>query len=565
MTQDARGCDVLVVEDLRQQRLPARTLVAVLREAGLCARLVHFGADSDPGETVALAHSEQPRLIVLSILFANLVEENLALATELRAAGVTAHVTMAGPLPTFAYASLLAACPEPVEGACPEPVEGACPEPVEGACPEPVEGACPPLDSVLRGEAEASIVQLATGLRDAADWRAVPGLAYRSPALRTNPLPQPVPDPDALPFPAWDGGMPTYLGLGFATLEGGRGCYHACTFCLPRAFYSAGPGAPYRLRSISDLVEEMNALYRRGVRLFLFDDEQFLPPGRARQARVQALGDALERQGLDVAFTIKCRADDVDEPLFRQLQAMGLLRVYLGVESGCPASLDLLGKGVTVARNAEALALLDALGVVTDFYSLLFHPWSTLETIRAELEFLECVLPHVSTAFTFNEVELYPGTPLFERWQAEKCRPGAAEARAGEAAWRAPYAIADPAAELLRRLARVVFGARHAEGGLHDRIVQAWYSVLLLGRFGPERLAASRARALRAAVTHLNRESLALWREMLSFAAGGDLYDAGQVNERAAAWAGRANALDMMVEEELCRRIRSGDFSRSFR
>ena len=537
MAHDATGCDVLVVEDLGQQRLPARALVAVLREAGLCARLVHFGVGSDLGETVALAQSEQPRLIVLSILFAYLVEENLALAARLRAAGVTAHVTMVGPLPTFAWASLLAACPESVEGACPA------------------------LDSVLRGEAEASIVQLAAGLRDGADWRTVPGLAHRSPEVRTNPLPRLVPDLDALPFPARDDGIPTCLGLGFATVESGRGCYHTCTFCLPRAFYSAGPGAPYRLRSVPNLVEEMDALYRRGVRLFLFDDEQFLPPGRARLERVQALGDALERRGLDVAFTIKCRADDVrgaqrdaqDEALFRQLKAMGLVRVYLGLESGCQASLDLLGKGVTASDNARALAVLDALDIVTDFYSLLFHPWSTLETLRAEVEFLERVLPLVSTAFTFNEVEPYPGTPLVERLRAERFGLREAKESARDTPWLLPYTIADPAAELLRRLARVVFGSRNADGGLHARIVQAWYDVLLLRRFGPQRLAAHEARTLRDVVTHLNRESLALWREMLSFAAGSDLYDAVRVNERAAAWAGRVTALDMTVEEEVAR------------
>jgi len=86
MAQDATGSDVLVVEDLGQQRLPARTLVAVLREAGLRARLVHWGAGSEPGEIVTLAQSERPRLIVLSILFAHLVQEGLALAARLRLA-----------------------------------------------------------------------------------------------------------------------------------------------------------------------------------------------------------------------------------------------------------------------------------------------------------------------------------------------------------------------------------------------------------------------------------------------------------------------------------------------
>jgi hypothetical protein len=49
----------------------------------------------------------------------------------------------------------------------------------------------------------------------------------------------------------------------------------------------------------------------------------------------------------------------------------------------------------------------------------------------------------------------------------------------------------------------------------------------------------------------LNHESLAVWREMLSFADGSDLYDADRVNGYAAAWASRVNTFDMTVGEEL--------------
>lgn len=73
----------------------------------------------------------------------------------------------------------------------------------------------------------------------------------------------------------------------------------------------------------------------------------------------------------------------------------------------------------------------------------------------------------------------------------------------------------------------------------------------MLRRLRPERFAAGRASALRDIVARLNHESLAVWREMLSFAAGGDLHDADGVNERASAWAGRVNTFDMMVEQEL--------------
>jgi anaerobic magnesium-protoporphyrin IX monomethyl ester cyclase len=518
MKQRAPGTDVLLVEDLGQQRLPARSLAALLRQAGLSARLAHFGPGDDPGGLITLARREEPRLIVLSILFAHLVAQNLLLAASLRAAGVAAHLTMTGPLPTFAWAELLAACSA--------------------------------LDSVLRGEAEASLVQLAAALCDGVDWRDVPGLAYRYPVPCANPLPRPACDLDDLPFPARDEGMPTRLGLGFATLEASRGCYHACTFCLPCVFYRAGGAPAYRLRGIPNLAAEIDALYRRGARLFLFDDEQFLPPGRLRGERVRTLADELERRGLDIAFTIKCRADDVDEALFRQLKAMGLIRVYLGVESGCQESLDLLAKGVSVECNARALALLDELEMVADFRCLLFHPWSTLETLRADLEFLEHVLPYVSTPFAFHEVECYPGTPLAELLRAGECGP--ADRRWAreplDRDFRLAYTIADPRTEVLRRLSRLLFGARNAEGGIHGRISQAWYDILLARRFWPGVSSVDLAGALRQGVARLNRESLAIWREMLSFVAQGDVYAASRVNARASDWAARINAIDMSTE-----------------
>jgi len=511
--------DVLLVEDLGQQRLPARSLAAVLRRAGLSARLVHFGPDADPDDVVALVRCESPRLVVLSILFAFLVEENLALAARLRAAGVTAHVTMAGPLPTFAYADLLAACPA--------------------------------LDSVLRGEAEASLAHLAASLNFKTDWRATPGLAYRSPtagtdALQINLLPPPIAELDDLPFPARDGGILRRLGFGFATVEGSQGCYHTCAFCLPSAFYRSSVRSCYRLRSVPNLVDEIEALYRQGARLFLFDDEQFLPPGLTRGKRVRALGDALQRRGLDIAFTIKCRPNDVDEALLGHLKAMGLIRVYLGVESGCQASLDRLGKGATVEQNARALAVLDGLGIVTDFRSLLFHPWSTPETVQSDLEFMARVLPLVATPFVFSEVGCYPGTPLGAQLRAE----GRAGAGAGQIGGLS-YLIADPGVELLRRMGRVVFGARDTERGIPNQIAQAWFDHLLLRRFQPEPRLTDRARRLRESVTRLNRESLVVWQAMLSFVAAGDLYDGKHVNEQVAAWAGRVNALDMAVETDL--------------
>jgi len=275
-------------------------------------------------------------------------------------------------------------------------------------------------------------------------------------------------------------------------------------------------------------VDEIKALYQRGTRLFLFDDEQFLPPGRARGERVEALGRELGRRNLQIAFTIKCRADDVDAPLFRRLKAVGLLRVYVGVESGCQATLDLLGKRVTAQRNAEALAALDALDIVADFRSLLFHPWSTLEMVQADIAFLQSVMPHLSTSFNFREVEIYPSTPLAARlWMEGR----------GTGPWLLAYTIADPRAELLRRLMRIVFSGAHAR--FQEQVTQTWFDLLLQRRFQPAQFDSDRARQLKATVARVNAKSVDVWQEMLTFAGEGDIYDAAHVNERAVEWMGR--------------------------
>jgi hypothetical protein len=285
-------------------------------------------------------------------------------------------------------------------------------------------------------------------------------------------------------------------------------------------------------------------LYRQGVRLFLFDDEQFLPPsGAAREERVARLEEQMARRGLVIGFTVKSRADDVDAALFRRLKRMGLLRVYLGIESGCQASLDLLGKGVMVQQNLQALVTLDRLGVVTDFYSLLFHPWSTLEMIDAEFAFLQRTLPYLSTPFRFNEVGIYPGTALAGRL--------CAEGRNGGDGWPIFYEIADQRVELLRRLNRFVFGASGTRARANRMATDSWYFLLLQRRFAPAQLDEAVAWALRDTVTRLNRESLEVWGEMVRFARQDEIRDASRVNDRASAWAARANAASVRAEEEL--------------
>ena len=99
---------VLVAEDLSQQRLSARRMVAILRQAGLRAELVDVGPEGNTTRTcqehtiplVELAHRTRPRLIVFSILFGDRLPETLGIIAALRRAGIGSHLALAGPLPS---------------------------------------------------------------------------------------------------------------------------------------------------------------------------------------------------------------------------------------------------------------------------------------------------------------------------------------------------------------------------------------------------------------------------------------------------------------------------------
>ena len=215
-------------------------------------------------------------------------------------------------------------------------------------------------------------------------------------------------------------------------------------------------------------------------------------------------GGSWRSRGLRIGFTIKCRPDEVDPDLFRQLKEAGLLRVYLGLESNCQWVLSRFGKGFGAAANRRAWRVLEALGLVADFRVLLFHPWSTVETVAGEIEALGGLLDLVPSCLSFREVEIYPGTRLARDLAIEGAgrRPGPAG-----------LPLPDAGAEWLRRMQRRSEG-RGPYRRLCDHLTLDWFSALLADRRlipggGPDR------RAIRAAARAANEAALVVLSELL--------------------------------------------------
>jgi anaerobic magnesium-protoporphyrin IX monomethyl ester cyclase len=120
-----------------------------------------------------------------------------------------------------------------------------------------------------------------------------------------------------------------------------------------------------------------------------------------------------------VIWKINCRADAVDEQLFKEMRAAGLYLVYMGLESGDEQGLKTLNKGITVEQNLAAVATLKRLRLVFEFGFMLLDPSSSFESIRTNLRFLRTITGDGCVAAVFCRMLPYDGTPIKDQLAAE--------------------------------------------------------------------------------------------------------------------------------------------------
>lgn len=130
----------------------------------------------------------------------------------------------------------------------------------------------PDVDYVIRGEGERAFVALLDFLRGETPLEAVSNLAYKKEGRPCfNPIGENFPL-DELPFPDLDDFAPssyTLAGKPMTFMITSRSCPHKCSFCSVHTTF----GEKYRLRSLENVLEEIELRYRRGYRVIDFEDD----------------------------------------------------------------------------------------------------------------------------------------------------------------------------------------------------------------------------------------------------------------------------------------------------
>lgn len=482
-----------------EENLALRYIAASLVAAGHEPRLFDFHEERQLPAVADAVVAWGPELVGLSMVFTLRSREFMDLARRLRQRGYRGHITAGGHFAALHARELLE----------------------EG----------PILDSVIAGEGETPMVELAASLSSPGEvygltWRDAGGAVHRSPPRANRD------DLDAIPWPLRPERFHSYLDQPIANLLSGRGCYFTCAFCSITAFHREIGGKRFRQREVGAVAAEMAHLYHdRGVRIFNFqDDNFFLPRAADNLERLRALQAALAAAGVGrIGIQAKGRPDAIEPEVIDQLVAMGLFRLFLGVETDAVVGLKTLGRGIEREQNHRALAILRERELHTCFNLLIFDPESTFEAIRQNLDFMrrQSYFP-----LNFCRVEVYAGTPIEARLRAE------GRLRGDLYGWS--YTIRDPRVQLAYEIFRDVFWARNfGPGGLHHESMKLDYNYHLLRHFWPERAGRAVERRVKGLVLELNRDSAALMGRICDFAesgaADGELARARFVAESAAA------------------------------
>jgi anaerobic magnesium-protoporphyrin IX monomethyl ester cyclase len=364
-------------------------LSAVLREHGCAAQMIEV---RDAPEAIAERLLRwRPLVVGFSLIFQFFLPQYRKLAQRLREAGVDSHFTIGGHYPSLCHEELLTNFPE--------------------------------IDSVVRYEGEETLIELVARLRAGEDWHQVDGIAYRqgSEIVSTRPRAL-VADIDALPFPDRPR-EPERVG-GFPTLPvlASRGCIRRCSFCSIHTFYRTAPGKVVRVRKPAKVVEEMLDLHRRhGVRVFLFQDDDFPLWGKKGRRWADELIGRMHDSGLaeNTVWKISCRAEYVEPELFLEMREAGLFLVYMGIESGVDAGLEILFKQMTIAQNRAAVETLKKLAIVFSYGFMLFDPSSTFQSVRENVGFLRQIVGDGSAPAVFSRMLPYGGTPIRDQLAKE--------------------------------------------------------------------------------------------------------------------------------------------------
>lgn len=275
------------------------------------------------------------------------------------------------------------------------------------------------IDSIITGEGEETFLELSRRVFNHLSLQDCLGTTYRNEnnIICQNQRRSQIVNLDRLPFPSRR--IFETARQDFILICGSRGCRGSCSFCEEISFKRIFKKPHVRHRNAKSIVDEIEGLQQQySIRSFRFTDPTFDDMDDYGNKKAEDVFDEIEKRKLIVRLHVFSRAE-LNTPdncsYLQKASKNGLECVYVGVESGNQQDLQLYHKIASVNQSLEAIKTIKENGIHAAFGFIMFNPYSTLQTLYENAEFLhQSGLGHVFYLFQ-TRLEVLAQTPIRHR------------------------------------------------------------------------------------------------------------------------------------------------------
>ena len=273
-------------------------------------------------------------------------------------------------------------------------------------------------DYIIRGEGEIAIVKLAKCIEDDKVPKDINNIGYiRDNKVVLNSMGCLIDNLDIIPFPKRDTMDVVMKNKSSVNILTSRGCSGNCEFCSVISFFRLADGRVWRTRSINNIVDEIEQLYKMGITNIKAVDDSFID-GTRDEKWCKEFADEINRRGIKVRLRGQIRADKISDSILKDLKRAGFFSFACGIENGSKTALERMNKKATITDNIKALELLKKYSYIVQMGYILFDLETTMKELEENYEFLNR-FDYTVTKGIFSEMFSAEGTKLNDKLRKE--------------------------------------------------------------------------------------------------------------------------------------------------
>lgn len=260
----------------------------------------------------------------------------------------------------------------------------------------------PWIDVIVRGEAEATIVEVLERFQKGKDLKGIKGISYMNKNKFVRNEDREFIEITDIPMPAYDL-FPTaeykYYGI-----MGTRGCPYNCNFCGSPQFWKR----KLRVRDPMKVVDEIEHLIKTyGKKVVHMKDDVFT----ADKQWARAVMEEIERRKLGIEWECLTRVNLVDKEILALMKRTGCRLIEYGIETGNEQLMKSISKGIIKSMVINAIKMTREAGINYGTFFMIGHPGETEETLG---ETFDLAFQLRGDTVTFTLTDAIPGTALYD-------------------------------------------------------------------------------------------------------------------------------------------------------